>query len=64
MGVFCTHKPNSVRTEVPDDHIPRGTVASALLRLSWDQKEPSTALHAGKDLAVSPSLLLERLFPI
>jgi len=68
-GIFCTHKPNSVRTNL-DDHIPGLTVASELMRLSEHfmvtvtcrHKVLGTALHASKDLAVSPYILLYTLF--
>lgn len=59
MGCFCAYKPNSVRLSL-DDHIPGMIVTHHLLRLSVQTY--STALHTGKDLAVSPSVLLQRLF--
>jgi len=48
------------RNKFSDDHIPRMCVATHLVRLS--RPKSSTALHAGKDFAVSPRLLLSELF--
>jgi len=56
-----TPTPDSVVAKATDDHLPRRTIASTLMRLSWTN--PSAALHADKDLAVSPAWLPKRLFP-
>jgi len=64
---FCARKPDSVSAKSRDSHIPRRGVATSLLRLSRvslglmshnmpTKADPSAALHAGKDLAVSPHM--------
>jgi hypothetical protein len=59
--VDCTYKPNSVSAEADDSHLSGIVVTNYLVRLSehlseninFQSKVLGTALHSGKDLAVS-----------
>ena len=65
-------KPDSVRVETRDGYIPRMIVANHLVQLSEHYSTSNitrrtvvlgTALHRGKDLAVSPGTLPYQLLP-
>jgi len=58
VGSVLVHISRILSGLPPDDHIPRMFVTKHLLRLSEHNKTMlGTALHAGKDLAVSPLML-------
>ncbi len=63
---LLVYKPNSVSAKAPDNHMPRNTVASTLERLSPDFLKDirGTALHAGKDFAVSPAHVTVAALPL